>query len=1060
MPGVHGLQAYISKTAAARTRLDLKRVGSPKPRSKSRLLCDLSPVIEWLLSAHDARLVETGQLSPYALLYGGDLKLYGERVVSFVRALKHVGVTPVFFVEGSPGADTEKFETHYSELRRQHDRLLERCGCVYQVCEGSGDMLQVHWQLAGCAISEVAASLQAEGVSLEYCPRGTVVEMIEYQRRHSSVMGVLSNNTDFAVAVGSKLFPIALFDLDDDLGIGSASICQRPAQVACEWVDPSTLSRSLQLYDERNLIDISIVCGNRFTASLNRTLEPCKRLGISGSSFEHVARWVAELEPDQWPPVAEKLDSDPVYCDAIARSFELYDHGKEGREGDSPPSAIRSGVNGVVLKVRVKLCDPVVVSIGNGVYWRWPVLEPVSLGQPCFTDLTLPLRKKAYSLLGEGEVFEYGRTSTKSFASVPVVGESSGSGVALSDWSELQRLVALFRLITDPDLDGSSIFLNGEGASELEGVSLQQLAALPRVVLVCASLCFMLRLASQPGYHLEPEELQALLMTCLFCSAGISPVVLPERPSSRALSLGMQFSHTLDQVQLLASTLGLRDVLPPPSSLFFPMAFIPQYMASSVNQQPSSNLKEAYHNYLWALHKPPTAHLVDELSNNWRKPNLKNMFDLFLETVECIRGQRSVLFQGSPLPCLPPPHLRLNFTPASREDEEDDQWEREASQSEDSDPSEEVMEGREGLAVTPKSDHGWGEVPSSRDRLTLEEDFQYFSREMGGLVEREIVGGEGELVVEEEEGEGGRVEVEGEEGCEEVGVVVGGDDKEKETEVGDVECVNEDDVEMFSCADSMAQDEVESVSLHNSESASGHHHHESGGSMKDEEDATHQAPTPSPPPTPSSSCSYSYSSTDPEPTPPPSSHLLELPRRYAVDLPIAVHRRKLLELIEENRVVCMEGETGCGKSTRVPQYILDHSLSSSPRRSCRVLVTQPRRMAAIKLAERVASERGEQVGFTVGYSVGGDHSNTSEAAITYCTTGYLLQVRDNVWPLVLSLIIAVTLFSFSRHSCITLTLSAGTHTSFSTRYMSAARTPISRYWLSVSYWVCLGVRLS
>ena len=77
------------------------------------------------------------------------------------------------------------------------------------------------------------------------------------------------------------------------------------------------------------------------------------------------------------------------------------------------------------------------------------------------------------------------------------------------------------------------------------------------------------------------------------------------------------------------------------------------------------------------------------------------------------------------------------------------------------------------------------------------------------------------------------------------------------------------------------------------------------------------------------------------------------------DLPIAAHRHELLELIEENRIVCVEGETGCGKSTRVPQYILDYSLSLSPPRKCRVLVSQPRRMAAIKLAERVATERGE-----------------------------------------------------------------------------------------------------
>ena len=73
--------------------------------------------------------------------------------------------------------------------------------------------------------------------------------------------------------------------------------------------------------------------------------------------------------------------------------------------------------------------------------------------------------------------------------------------------------------------------------------------------------------------------------------------------------------------------------------------------------------------------------------------------------------------------------------------------------------------------------------------------------------------------------------------------------------------------------------------------------------------------------------------------------VVESPQVYDTNLPIEAHQRNLLELIEENRVVCVEGQTACGKSTRVPLYILDHALSLSPPHDCRVLVTQPRRMA-------------------------------------------------------------------------------------------------------------------
>ena len=109
-------------------------------------------------------------------------------------------------------------------------------------------------------------------------------------------------------------------------------------------------------------------------------------------------------------------------------------------------------------------------------------------------------------------------------------------------------------------------------------------------------------------------------------------------------------------------------------------------------------------------------------------------------------------------------------------------------------------------------------------------------------------------------------------------------------------------------------------------------------------------------------------------------------------LPIFQHREKILELLHTHRIVCIEGETGCGKSTKIPQFILDDALDASPPRNCKILVTQPRRIAAMKLAEKVASERGERVGKTIGFCIGGERQRSPSTAVTYCTTGYVLQV--------------------------------------------------------------------
>lgn len=59
----------------------------------------------------------------------------------------------------------------------------------------------------------------------------------------------------------------------------------------------------------------------------------------------------------------------------------------------------------------------------------------------------------------------------------------------------------------------------------------------------------------------------------------------------------------------------------------------------------------------------------------------------------------------------------------------------------------------------------------------------------------------------------------------------------------------------------------------------------------------------------------------------------------------------------------------CGKTTQIPQFILDDSLNGPPEKVANIICTQPRRISAISVAERVAKERAERVGLTVGYQI-------------------------------------------------------------------------------------------
>lgn len=94
-------------------------------------------------------------------------------------------------------------------------------------------------------------------------------------------------------------------------------------------------------------------------------------------------------------------------------------------------------------------------------------------------------------------------------------------------------------------------------------------------------------------------------------------------------------------------------------------------------------------------------------------------------------------------------------------------------------------------------------------------------------------------------------------------------------------------------------------------------------------------------------------------------------------------------------IIIVSGETGSGKTTQIPQYILESSIEAGHGSECSVVVTQPRRIAAISVAERVAAERGDPPpgvrGSKVGYHVRLDAARSSDTRLLFCTTGILLR---------------------------------------------------------------------
>ena len=104
-------------------------------------------------------------------------------------------------------------------------------------------------------------------------------------------------------------------------------------------------------------------------------------------------------------------------------------------------------------------------------------------------------------------------------------------------------------------------------------------------------------------------------------------------------------------------------------------------------------------------------------------------------------------------------------------------------------------------------------------------------------------------------------------------------------------------------------------------------------------------------------------------------------------LPIENHRDELVEAVVKFPVVVITGETGCGKTTQLPQYLHKAGFSKDGI----IGVTQPRRVAATSVASRVSYEMGTRLGAEVGYQVRFDDCTSSTTKIKYMTDGCLLR---------------------------------------------------------------------
>ncbi|KAM6329095.1 3'-5' RNA helicase YTHDC2 isoform 4-T4 [Alca torda] len=110
---------------------------------------------------------------------------------------------------------------------------------------------------------------------------------------------------------------------------------------------------------------------------------------------------------------------------------------------------------------------------------------------------------------------------------------------------------------------------------------------------------------------------------------------------------------------------------------------------------------------------------------------------------------------------------------------------------------------------------------------------------------------------------------------------------------------------------------------------------------------------------------------------------------FRQSLPVFEKQEEIVKIIKDNKVVLIVGETGSGKTTQIPQFLLDDCYKNGT--PCRIFCTQPRRLAAVAVAERVAAERREKIGQTIGYQIRLESRVSPKTLLTFCTNGILLR---------------------------------------------------------------------
>lgn len=560
--GVFTLMTYIKEhrdKVATEVYLDRYATKRRVGRDKALLLCDYGGVVRVL---EDAILKR--RQPKFCGYYGCDTRLLARQFELFIESLRSIDIEPIFFADGPTLREDFKFEEKKERQVKKWKRSKE---WEEAVKGGHHDKSQINLSHPLCypVCDFVLKKLKVECL-ISNCEADVI--LIDWYKGNRNALGILSQDTDLAIADGCRFLPLEFFDSEDAIGFHKGDIKLGGAKsLKCRYTDRGALSRALGLpYDDMTWF--AMLCSNDYTRPYINAKRETLRIPKGAKS---VAQWIREGN-------AQRAKVEIMQMEGFR---EVYEYSKD----------LYSGKLQFIKPIdfSTEMLSPVFLSIKNGgTIWQQPVAEAPSLRLPQPYTVSQPIRSTVYALYPCEKVKEYGyhpfrsEGSIRGIECIQVEGHKNlcETRAGLQGCRFIVKAVALHHFVNTPLYK-----LGFKGRTDKLWESVPR--DLPRdiddqeVLRGVIAVSTVAYLASDKEMKLDENEARACLLAFAATTAGVPGDVDigkpdPPDPFLRAVALSSTITTILLSLCYIAELL---DLAPKVSDIFCSSVFVPTYMA-------------------------------------------------------------------------------------------------------------------------------------------------------------------------------------------------------------------------------------------------------------------------------------------------------------------------------------------------------------------------------------------------------------------------------------------------------------------------------------------------